>query len=301
MDGSYWRVDIYYSLYYHYVDCLSGLETVLMKLWKQSVLIIIILILLVLCAVKISKASGEGSFTITATNIATTSKIISTFVDSNVPDFPYYMQEMFIGYYSSSTYASFFKFITLIDTLRIIGPTKQIDSAMVRFCVRAAPSADDSQYVAIYEVIRPWVNTMTAADTSGVTWDSANATGDGSGGGTPDAWGTAGCKNTTTDRNASAEKVGAHDTLVLMDASTAEATDTVTFWISGTSIVDTIGSRNQGYMMRALQYGNNDGAASRSILNSSYAGELSVLTVWYSDKPAGETTATRRRRALIQQ
>ena len=234
-----------------------------MRLWKQNVLIIIILILLVLCAVKISRASGEGSFTITATNITTTSKIISTYADSVAPDVPSKTQVMYVGYYGTSSYASFFKFITLIDTLRIIGPTKQIDSAMVRFPVRDAPSADDSQYVAIYEIIRPWVATMVAADTCGVTWDSANATGDGAGGGTPADWGTDGCKNTTTDRNASAEKVGAHDTLVLMDASTAEATDTVTLWISGTSIVDTIGGRNQGYLLRALKYGNSDGAGSR--------------------------------------
>jgi hypothetical protein len=202
---------------------------------------------------------------------------------------------MYVGYYGTSSYASFFKFPTAIDTLRtVVGPTHQIDSAMIRFPVRDAPSADDSQYVAIYEIIRPWVATMLAADTCGVTWDSANATGDGAGGGTPAAWGTAGCKNTTTDRLAAAEKVGTHDTLVLMDASTAGATDTMTFWISGTSIIDTIGGRNQGYLMRALKYGNVDGASSRSSLNCNFTGELGVLTVWYSDKVTATTSARRR-------
>jgi hypothetical protein len=259
-----------------------------MRLWKQNVLIILILILLVLCAVKLSHA-GAGSFTIVGT--AGSLAITSTSIDSINPDLPIRYAQLWIGYYyTTNTWRAMFKFPTIIDTLRtVVGSTHQIDSAMIRFVVGTAPSADDSQFVALYEIVRPWVATMIAADTCGVTWDSANATGDGAGGGTPAAWGTAGCKNTTTDVKINAEQVGTHDSLFLMIPGVADANDTITLWITGTSIVDTVNC--QGYLLRAVKYGDNDGAASRSSLVNT-TGKYPVLTVWYSDKAAPPAATT---------
>lgn len=275
-----------------------------MRLWQKNTLIalamILMVVFLILVATEISHA-GAGSFTITGTTTSAT-KIVTTAMSSGTPDVPTpYGSSLYMGkYYGSPTlFYTVMKFPSLIDTIRIYGD-HQYDSACIYFVGGGmADAATDSVFVALYEIIRPWVTTMNAADTSGVTWDSANMVGDGSGSGTPADWGTNGCENITSDRKAVAEKVGEHDSLVLLDGTTnTDYHDTIYFWISGASIIDT--SNCCGFLLKPLVYGGDDGAASRAYIVNVYAGRTPKLTVWYSDK-AGTTTLTRRRRAVVQQ
>jgi len=262
-----------------------------MRLWKKNVLIIIILILLVLCAVSISKASGEGSFTIIggstfATSKATIQHIYDGAVATNYGGAGAGL--ISLGKYgaSSNLYYVIATFSTLTDTLRIVGSTKQIDSAKLMLSVHATPTAGDSVFASVYEIIRTYV---VGDGGCGVCWDSAYAYGDGGCSGTPAAWGTAGCQNTTTDRKATRETVAGHPDSVLMTAGVADNEDSVYFYISGATIADTVNFK--GLLIMPVAYGGNDGVQSLIVFHN-LATAYPLLTVWYSDKAAPPAATT---------
>lgn len=273
-----------------------------MKLWQQNVLIIIILILLVLCAVSISKA-GAGSFTIVGATTQAASKIEGTYINNVATNRNYgadpttYLGKTDAG---SNPRRALYNFTTLIDSMRAIGATYQMDSGRLYLVVQTTPTAGDSIFAAIFAMKRAWavgVGTASNSDTCGVTWDSANATSWGGCSGTPAAWGTAGCDNTTNDRSATRESDS-----VLITAGVGDKFDTISFGITGATIADTVNVH--GLIIIALAYGANDGVGSivQFFDNSTETGHIEPRGVfYYSDKPTGETTATRRRRALIQQ
>ena len=254
-----------------------------MRLWKQNVLIILILILLVLCAVKIGHA-GAGSFTIIGGSTFATSKAtIQHIIDTSQLNYggagAGYVTIGKVGV-ASIKYYDIATFSTLIDTLRIVGSTHQIDSAKLMLSVHATPTAGDSIFASVYEIIRTYV---VGDGGCGVTWDSAFATGDGGCSGTPAAWGTAGCQNTTTDRKATRETVTGHPDSVLMTAGVADNEDSIYFYISGATIADT--TNFKGLLIMPVAYGGNDGVQS-SVVFHNLATAYPLLTVYYSDKAA---------------
>jgi len=239
---------------------------------------------------KISHA-GAGSFTIIGGSTFSTSKvtiqhIIDTSASVNYGGAGYVtigkVGAGSIKYYDIVTLSS------LIDTLRLIGSTHQIDSAKLMLSVHAAASAGDSVFVSVYEILRTYV---PGDGGCGVTWDSAFATGDAGCSGTPAAWGTAGCQNTTTDRKSTRETVTGHPDSVLMTAGVADADDSIYFYISGATIADT--TNFKGLLLMPVAYGGNDGVESKEVFHN-LATAYPQIWVYYSDKVTATASARRR-------
>lgn len=275
-----------------------------MRLWKQNILIIIILILLVLCAVKISHASGEGSITIVGTTSLTASTIRTTFISDIAPNTNYSYSAGGIFYIGknydgavSRLYHAISILPTLRDSIRTLGSSRQIDSCFLYYVVNAAGTAGDSVFTTPYEIVRQTFvfGNGLATDTCGVTWDSAYMTGDGSCSGTPAAWGTAGCLNSSTDHKATGEGDS-----VLLTAGPADNGDTVRFPLSAANVADTNNYLSIGYAVVFLPnaYGGNDGVSSRWTLSRSTTAQLPFAKIWYSDKPVVGGTSYRRRIVL---
>jgi hypothetical protein len=265
---------------------------------RRVLITFILLLLLLMVAMKISHA-GAGSFTIIGGNTFSTNKVnaVQIYNGATGTNYSSYGYPS-IGKYGASSNISeiITQLPTLIDTLRIVGSTHQIDSANIMYTTHAAGTAGDSVFAAMYEIIRTFViGTGASADTCGVTWDSAYMVGDGSCSGTAAAWGTAGCNNTTTDRKSTRETVTGHADSVLFTAGVADNDDTTYFWISGATIADT--SNFKGLIMIPVAYGGDDGVQSLWTLHN-LATAYPKLTVWYSDKVVAGGTSKRRRIVL---
>ena len=264
-----------------------------MRLWKQNVLIILILILLVLCAVKISHA-GAGSFTIIGTAVQSTSKIQGSTCASTRPDSVWRWSRLYVGKSTTAgTYRAFQKFLTLRDTLRALGTTHQIDSAKYMVVAYDVGTSTDSVFVSMFAITQDWGSTSgAAADTCGVSWDSAFTAGDGACSYTSTAWSTVGGTYSAT-----AEHLAGHSDSVLFTAGVADKYDSLYFWFPGASIVaDTI--NGYGWAAVVVGYGADDGVQSSWNYCQYYTGLVPVLTVWYSDEPVAGGTSKRRRIVL---
>jgi hypothetical protein len=260
---------------------------------RRVLITFILLLLLLMVAMKISHA-GAGSFTIKGTATQSTSKIQGSTCASTRPDSVWRWTRLYVGKSATAgTYRAFIKFTTLRDTIRALGTTHQIDSAKYMVVAYDVGSSTDSVFVSMFPITQNWGTTSAAAaDTCGVSWDSAFTAGDGACSYTSTAWSTAGGTYSAT-----AEHVAGHSDSVLFTAGVADKYDSLYFWITGASITtDTI--NQYGFAAVAVGYGGDDGTQARWNFAQYYNTLEPVLTVWYSDKPAAGGASKRRRIVL---